>query len=338
MQPLGVAVVGAGYWGPNLVRNFHASQEWSVRCVVERDPERLERLLRLYPSIAGAAEIDAVLADPSVDAIALATPPRTHHALATRAIDAGKHLLVEKPLAESYRDAADLCERADRAGVRLMTDHTFLYTGSVEKLRTLRETGELGKVYYVDSVRVNLGLFQESNVVWDLAPHDVSIINYVLGEMPRAVALQLGSCVHVKTADVAFLTMWYPGGCLAHVHLSWLSPVKVRRTMISGSLKMAVWDDVEPTEKIYIYDKGVVLDPSSTTLQQQMVSYRLGDLHVPLVDNREALGKLVTDFAGSIRTGTPTRTDGRFGAGVVGVIEAALLSAQRDGTKVEVAA
>lgn len=331
-------MVGAGYWGPNLVRNFHTSQDWAVRYVVERETGRLERLLRLYPSIEGAAEIDAVLNDPAIDAVALATPPRTHHELASRAIDAGKHVLVEKPLAESYRDALDLCERAERAGVRLMTDHTFLYTGSVEKLRALREGGDLGKVYYVDSVRVNLGLFQESNVVWDLAPHDVSIINYVLGEMPRAVALQLGACVHTKTPDVAFLTMWYPGGCLAHVHLSWLSPVKVRRTMISGSLKMAVWDDVEPTEKIYIYDKGVVLDPSSTTLQQQMVSYRLGDLHVPLVDNREALGKLVSDFAESIRSGAPTRSDGRFGAGVVAVIEAALLSSQREGTKVDVAA
>jgi predicted dehydrogenase len=185
-------------------------------------------------------------------------------------------------------------------------------------------------------VRVNLGLFQESNVVWDLAPHDVSIINYVLDELPLWVALQLGACVHAKTPDVAFLTMWYPSGCLAHVHLSWLSPVKVRRTMISGSLKMAVWDDVEPTEKIYIYDKSVVLDPSSTTLQQQMVSYRLGDLHVPLVDNREALGKLVDDFARAIRTGSEVRSDGTFGAGVVRVIETALHSASLGGRRVEV--
>jgi predicted dehydrogenase len=333
--PLGIAVVGAGYWGPNLVRNLHASDEWSVRCVVERDRGRLQRLLRLYPGIEGHAEIGAALADPAVDAIAIATPPRTHHALAAAAIDAGKHVLVEKPLAESFRDADDLCTRALRAGVRLMTDHTFLYTGSVEKLRALRESGELGEMYYIDSIRVNLGLFQESNVLWDLAPHDVSILNYVLDEMPAAVALQLGSCVHRSVPDVAYLTMWYPSGCLAHVHLSWLSPVKIRRTMISGSLKMAVWDDVEPTEKIYIYDKGVVLDPSSSTLQQQMVSYRLGDLHVPLVDNREALGKLVADFAAAIRDGSATRSDGPFGAGVVRVIEAALRSAELDGAKVE---
>jgi predicted dehydrogenase len=334
--PLGVAVVGAGYWGPNLVRNFHASEEWSVRCVVEPDRARRERLLRLYPGVPGYPAIDAALDDARVDAVALATPPRTHHALAARAIDAGKHVLVEKPLAERYSDADDLCLRARRAERRLMTDHTFLYTGSVEKLRALREGGSLGKVYYIDSIRVNLGLFQESNVVWDLAPHDVSIINYVLDEMPAAVALQLGACVHAKTPDVAFLTMWYPSGCLAHVHLSWLSPVKVRRTMISGSLKMAVWDDVEPTEKIYIYDKGVVLDPSSTTLQQQMISYRLGDLHVPLVDNREALGKLIADFANAIRAGSATRSDGAFGAGVVQVIEAALRSAELDGAKVAV--
>jgi predicted dehydrogenase len=332
--PLGIAIVGGGYWGPNLVRNFYASEEWSVRCIVERDRSRLERLRRLYPAVAGHAEIEAALADPQVDAIALATPPRTHRELAIRAIDAGKHVLVEKPLAENFRDAEDVCERAHRAGVCLMTDHTFLYTGSVEKLRALRESGDLGMVYYIDSVRVNLGLFQESNVVWDLAPHDVSIINYVLDEVPNSVAMQLGACVHDKTPDVAFLTMWYASGCLAHVHLSWLSPVKVRRTMISGSLKMAVWDDVEPTEKIYVYDKGVVLDPSSTTLQQQMISYRLGDLHVPLVDNREALGKLVSDFANAIRNGTATRSDGEFGAGVVRVIEGAFRSAELDGAKV----
>ena len=335
-RPLGVAVVGAGYWGPNLVRNFHASEEWSLRCIVDPDRARLERLLRLYPTVDGHPDIAAALADPRVDAVAIATPPGTHRDLAARAIAAGKHVLVEKPLAERYGDAEDLCERARAAGVRLMTDHTFLYTGAVEKLRALREAGDFGKVYYIDSVRVNLGLFQQSNVLWDLAPHDVSIINYVLDEVPTSVALQLGACVHAKIPDVAFLTMWYASGCLAHVHLSWLSPVKVRRTMISGSLKMAVWDDVEPTEKIYIYDKGVVLDPSSSTLQQQMVSYRLGDLHVPLVDNREALGKLVADFAVAIRTGAPTRSDGAFGAGVVRVIEAAMRSAEADGAKVSV--
>jgi predicted dehydrogenase len=334
-KPLGVAVVGVGYWGPNLVRNFHASDDWSLRYIVDQDALRFERLLRLYPGASGDTSIDAALVDPAVDAVALATPPRTHHALAVRAIEAGKHVLVEKPIAESSRDAEDLCERARRAGVCLVIDHTFLYTGAVEKLRGLRESGELGKIYYIDSTRVNLGLFQESNVVWDLAPHDVSMVNYVLGEAPHSVALQLGACVHASVPDVAFLTMWYPSGCLAHVHLSWLSPVKVRRTMISGSLKMAVWDDVEPTEKIYIYDKGVVLDPSSSTLQQQMVSYRLGDLHVPLVDNREALGKLVADFAHAVRTGSATRSNGEFGAQVVRVIEAALRSAELHGAKVE---
>ncbi len=334
---LGIAVVGAGYWGPNLVRNLHASEQWTVRAVVERDPQRLERVLRLYPAIDGHSEIDAVLDDPSVHAVALATPPRTHRDLAVRAIDAGKHVLVEKPLADNVADARDVCARAQGAGVHLMTDHTFLYTGAVEKMRALQESGELGNVYYIDSTRVNLGLFQESNVVWDLAPHDVSIINYVLDEIPESVALQCGACVHAATADVAFLTMWYPSGCLAHVHLSWLSPVKVRRMMVAGSQKMAVWNDVEPTEKLYIYDKGVVLDPSSTTLQQQMVAYRLGDLHVPLLDNREALGKLVDDFAAAIRTNAPTRSDGPFGAGVVRVIEAALRSAERDGTRTAVA-
>jgi predicted dehydrogenase len=333
-QELVAAVVGAGYWGPNLVRNFHASQEWRVACVVDSDRTRLQKIARLYPHVAVYSKIEQALEDRQIDAIAIATPPRTHHSLALQAIDAGKHVLVEKPLAESYGAAWDLHQRAARRGVLLMADHTFLYTGSVERLRALREAGDLGRIYYIDSVRVNLGLFQESNVVWDLGPHDVSIINYVLGEEPQAVSMQLAACVHAETPDVAFLTMWYPSGCIAHVHLSWLSPVKVRRMMLSGSRKMAVWDDVNPNEKIYIYDKGVVLDPTSKTLQQQMISYRLGDLNVPLVDNREALGKLVSDFAKAIRTGSATRSDGRFGAGVVRVIEGALRSAQSDSVRV----
>ena len=320
-----------------MVRNFHASESWSVACIVDSDPTRLEKLSRLYPHVAMHRTIDAALQDGAVDAVAIATPPRTHRALAAQAIEAGKHVLVEKPLAESYESACELVDRAERRGVRLMTDHTFLYTGSVEKLRELRESGELGSIYYIDSVRVNLGLFQESNVVWDLGPHDVSILNYLLGEEPQAVSLQLAACVHAETPDVAFLTMWYPSGCIAHVHLSWLSPVKVRRTTISASRKMAVWDDVDPNEKIYIYDKGVVLDPTRSTLQQQMVSYRLGDLNVPLVDNREALGKLVEDFARSIRDAAPTRSDGRFGAGVVRVIEGALRSAQRGSARIDLA-
>lgn len=333
-QELVAAVVGAGYWGPNLVRNFHSSPQWRVACIVDSDAARLAKLSRLYPHLAVYSTIDRALEDSQIDAVAIATPPRTHHELASRAIEANKHVLVEKPLAESYEAACDLQERADRRGVRLMADHTFLYTGSVEKLRALCESEELGRIYYIDSVRVNLGLFQESNVVWDLAPHDVSIINYVLEEEPSAVSLQLAACVHDETPDVAFLTMWYPSGCIAHVHLSWLSPVKVRRTMISGSRKMAVWDDVDPAEKIYIYDKGIVLDPSSKTLQQQMVSYRLGDLNVPLIDNREALGKLVDDFAHSIRTGASTRSDGLFGAGVVRVIQGALRSAQSGSARI----
>jgi predicted dehydrogenase len=336
-QPLTVAVVGAGYWGPNLLRNFHASQAWTVAGVVDSDRARLANIARLYPHLAFYAEINGILEDGRIDAVAIATPPRTHYELAKRAIEAGKHVLIEKPLTESYADALDLCSRAEARGVHIVADHTFLYTGAVEKLRALREGGDLGHIYYIDAVRVNLGLFQESNVVWDLAPHDVSVINYILGEWPTVVSLQAGTCVHAETPDVAFLTMWYPSGCIAHVHLSWLSPVKVRRTMISGSRKMAVWDDVDPTQKIYIYDKSVVLDPTSKTLAQQMVSYRLGDLNVPLIDNKEALAKLVDDFAAAIRGEVVTRSSGRFGAGVVQVIEAALQSAALSGAKVEVA-
>lgn len=333
--PLGVAVVGAGYWGPNLVRNFYSSDDWSVRCVIEPDRGRRERLTRFYPSIAGYAEIDAALEDPRVDAVALATPPRTHYPGGAR--DRGREARARRKATRGDLPGRARPLRACPARRSLPTSRSYvpLYRLGRES-RALREAGDLGKVYYIDSVRVNLGLFQESNVLWDLAPHDIATINYLLDDMPSSVALVLGSCVHAKTPDVAFLTMWYPSGCLAHVHLSWLSPVKVRRTMVSGSRKMAVWDDLEPTEKIYIYDKGVVLDPSSSTLEQQMVSYRLGDVHVPLIDNREALAKLVADFAAAIRNGSPPRSDGTFGAGVVRVIEAALRSADAGGAKVDV--
>ena len=329
------AIVGLGYWGPNLVRNFSSSARWKVGWIVDLDQRRLARMQRLYPSCRPTSNLDDALSDPAVDLVALAVPPALHAPLARRCMAAGKHVLVEKPLAESSEDARELIACAERSGVRLFTDHTFLYTGAVEAMEAMRGGGDLGEIYYAESQRVNLGLFQQSNVIWDLAPHDVSILNYVFGGAPQAVACNARACVNPTVWDVAFLHLRYPGGCVAQVHLSWLSPVKVRRMMLSASARMVVWDDVDPSEKLRIYDKGVVLDPSSETLAQQMVSYRLGDVRIPMIDGREALSKLIDDLYDGLTERRPLRIEGGFGCEVVRVLEAAASSARANGRWVE---
>jgi predicted dehydrogenase len=329
------AIVGLGYWGPNLLRNFTASGHWNVRWIVDADEKRLARMHRLYPQAYASCDFDAVLSDPDVDLIAIATPPALHATMAGRAIAAGKHVLVEKPLAESSADARRLVDAAASRGVKLFTDHTFLYTGAVEAMHGLASEGALGEMYYAESQRVNLGLFQQTNVIWDLGPHDVSIFNRIFARTPDAVSCQARACVNPDVWDVAFLLLRY-GQCMAAIHLSWLSPVKVRRMMLSASARMLVWDDVDPSEKIRIYDKGVVLNPSSETLAKQMVSYRLGDVRIPMVDEREALGKLIDDLWESIVNDRTARVEGAFGFDVVRCLEAACASARADGRWMEI--
>jgi predicted dehydrogenase len=332
---LGVAIVGLGYWGPNLLRNFAASNNWNVRWIVDPDEGRRRRMERLYPTARAGGDFAEALDDREVDLVVIATPPALHHAMAKRVIAAGKHVLVEKPLAEDVADAASLVEAAAQAGVQLFTDHTFLYAGAVEAMRARLRSGELGEVYYAESSRVNLGLFQQTNVIWDLAPHDVSILNYVFGELPEAVACHAMAYIHPPVADVAFLLLRYASGRMAQVHLSWLSPVKVRRMMLSASSRMLVWDDVDPSEKVRVYDKGVVRDPTSETLSKQMVSYRLGEVLIPIVDGREPLAKLADDVRQSIVEGTPSRISGSVGYDVVRCIEAACRSADLNGAWVQ---
>jgi len=334
---LNVAVVGLGYWGPNLVRNFAASSRWNVAWMIDAERKRLERLQRFYPACKPSMSLDDALGDACVDLVVLAVPPALHASMAKRVIAAGKHVLVEKPLAETSADSRDLLEAAAAARVKLFTDHTFLYTGAVEAMRDLHVSGELGSIYYVESSRVNLGLFQQSNVIWDLAPHDVSILNYMLGSLPEAISCNAMSCINPDVWDVAFLLMRYPNGVTAQVHLSWLSPVKVRRMMLSASRHMLVWDDVDPSEKLRIYDKGIVLNPTSETLSQQMVSYRLGEVRIPIVDGREALAKLADDVAASISDDIPARIEGRFGYDIVCCIEAALESVRFEGKWISLA-
>jgi predicted dehydrogenase len=328
---LNVAVAGLGYWGPNLVRNFAASTKWNVAWIADVNERRLVPMARLYPNTRTTMRFEDALEDPSVDLVAIATPPALHHDMALKAIAAGKHLLVEKPMAETSKDAREMLEAAAAANVQLFTDHTFLYAGAVEAMRTALLEGDLGEIYYAESSRVNLGLFQQSNVIWDLAPHDISILNHIFGEQPEAVACHAMAYIHPPVWDVAFLSLRYGSGRMAQVHLSWLSPVKVRRMMLSASTRMAVWDDVDPSEKLRIYDKSVLRNPTSETLPAQMVSYRLGDVRIPMIDSREPLAKLAEDVYAAIVHGETIRIGGTLGLDVVRSIEAACKSLERDG-------
>jgi predicted dehydrogenase len=334
-SPLNVAIAGLGYWGPNLVRNFAASTKWSIALIADVNERRLAPMARLYPNTRTTTRYADVLEDPSVDLVAIATPPALHHEMALQAIAAGKHVLIEKPMAERSDHAREILDAAAAANVLVFTDHTFLYAGAVEAMRARLLEGDLGEIYYAESSRVNLGLFQQSNVIWDLAPHDISILNHVFGEQPEAVACHAMAYIHPPVWDVAFLSLRYGSGRMAQVHLSWLSPVKVRRMMLSASTRMVVWDDVDPSEKLRIYDKGVLRNPTSETLPAQMVSYRMGDVRIPIIDNREPLAKLAEDVYAAIAHGETIRIGGTVGYDVVRSIEAACTSLERDGAWVE---
>ncbi|MGB7979563.1 MAG: Gfo/Idh/MocA family oxidoreductase [Candidatus Nanopelagicales bacterium] len=327
-QPMGVAVVGAGYWGPNLARNFAASAQWQLRWVCDLDAERAGRIAGA--GVSTTTELADVLQDPDVHAIAIATPASTHSQLAMQALEAGKHVLVEKPLASTYADGQAIVAAAERLGLVLMCDHTFCYTPVVEYLRTIVADGTLGDVQFFDSVRINLGLVQHDiDVLWDLAPHDLSILDYVLpdGLRPVAVAAHGADPIGAGQDCVAYLTLQLPGGAIAHVHVNWLSPIKVRMTMIGGSRRTAVWDDMNPVQRVSVFDRGVDMLPSESldldARRTNRVAYRAGDMHAPALSGREALAAMVDEFAASIREGRAPRTDGRAGLRVLDILEAA---------------
>ena len=326
-QPLGVAVVGAGYWGPNLVRNFGASPEWDLRLVCDLDLDRARAVAG--PHVDVTDRIHRVLGDSSIDAVAIATPARTHRGLALDALSAGKHVLVEKPLADSVMGGQAMVSLAERLGLVLMTDHTYCYTPAVQRMRELVGSGELGDVHFVDSVRINLGLVQpDIDVLWDLAPHDLSILDFVLpGGLPtHGIAATGADPIGAGRACVGHLTLPLPGDGLAHVHVNWLSPTKIRQMVIGGSRRTLVWDDLNPQQRLSIYDRGVDLARTSVAGADRaasQVSYRLGDTWSPALPEREALGAMVTEFAGAIREGRPPLTDGHAGLRVLSVLEAA---------------
>jgi len=339
--PIGVAVVGAGYWGPNLVRNFASAPQYRLTWLCDINKSRAEQVLGPYSTVGVTDDLEVVLADERIDAVAIATPAGTHLDIALAAMRAGKHVLIEKPLAATYTEGLRLVEEAERAGLVLMCDHTFCYTPAVLKIRELVHSGEIGDLHFFDSVRINLGLVQpDIDVLWDLAPHDISILESVLppGIQPLSVAAHAADPIGTGQACVAFVTLRLTDGAIAHCHLNWLSPTKVRTTMIGGSKRALVWDDLNPLQRVTVYDRGVDLVPAQDARAEDrrkaFVSYRTGDLVSPALTEREALASMVEEFADCIRTGRPPLTDGRSGLRVLDILEAASRSVELHGAPV----
>ena len=331
-----VGVIGYGYWGPNLVRNFAEVTGSRVVAVCDLRSERLAQARTRYPAIETTTDYRDLLANPGVDAIAIATPVSTHFELAMQALQAGKHVLVEKPLTATSEQAVRLIEEADRRNRVLMVDHTFVYTGAVRKIRELVASNELGDLYYYDSVRVNLGLFQHDvNVIWDLAVHDVSIMDYVLPSQPYAVSATGMSHVPGEPENIAYLTLFFDGCLIAHIHVNWLAPVKVRRTLIGGSRKMIVYDHLNPGEQVKVYDKGITVNNDAESVYRMLVGYRTGDMWAPQIDRTEALRTQVLHFISCIEEDERPITDGEVGLQVVRVLEAATQSMAERGRLVE---
>lgn len=342
---IGIAVVGYGYWGPNLVRNFWEAPGARLVSVCDLRTERLAGVQERYPAVEITGRFEDVLADGRVDAVAIATPVSSHFDLARRALEAGKHVFIEKPITTTSAEAERLVEEADRRGLVLAVDHTFVYTGAVRKMHELVESGGIGDIYYYDSVRVNLGLFQHDvNVLWDLAVHDLSIMDYVLPVRPVAVSATGVRHVAGEPEDVAYLNLFFENNLIAHIHVNWLAPVKVRRTLVGGSQKMIVYDDLEPSEKIKIYDKGITLNGTpggngnGDKRYQMMVGYRTGDMWAPQLDMAEALSLELRQFVKCVEERRTPLTDGRAGLRVVQILEAATQSLADRGRVVELEA
>ena len=332
-----IAVIGCGYWGPNLIRNFIQSNRVQEIFCCDLDPKRLDRVKNLYPSVHVCSDYKELLHLSDLDAVAIATPVRTHHPIAREFLLQGKHVLVEKPLTHSYETALELVKLAEMNKRVLMVDHTFEYASAVNKIKTIVESGELGDILYLSSIRVNLGLFQpDINVVWDLAPHDISIILYVLNKVPVSVNCQGKAHYKPNIEDVATTSLNFENGVIAFIHNSWLDPNKIRKTTIVGSKKMLVYDDIETQEKIKIYDKGVEAPPYYDTFADFHFSYRYGDIHSPRIDDYEPLKKECDHFLQCIGEEKCPQTDGYNGMRVVAILEAASKSLKLSGMEVSV--
>lgn len=336
---IGIGVVGFGYWGPNLVRNFQEMPDCRVAGISDLRPERLALASKRYPGMRVTPDARDLIRSPLIDAVVIATPVSTHYDLAMQALQAGKHVLVEKPLVQTIEQALRLTEEAERRRRVLMVDHTFVYTGGVRKIRELINAQELGELYYYDSVRVNLGQFQQDvNVLWDLAVHDLAIMDYVLPMKPRAVSATGMKHFPGEPDNIAYLTLFFDSCLIAHVHANWLAPVKIRRTLIGGSQKMIIFDDVEPSEKVKVYDKGITVCPPVESVEknyQIRFGYRMGNMLAPQLDTTEALKLEAQHFIDCLANNQRAVTDGEAGLRVVQILEAATMSMAERGKLVE---
>jgi predicted dehydrogenase len=336
MKSIKVGVIGCGYWGPNLIRNFNENYHTDLRYACDLNQDSLERIKLRYPHVKTTNDYKELIRDKSIDAIAVATPVFSHYKLVKEALDAGKHVLVEKPMTPTVKEAERLVSLAQKKRLVLAVDHTFIYTGAIRRIKEFISGGELGEIYYFDSVRVNLGLFQHDvNVIWDLAPHDIAIMDFIVNE--KALSVVATGAVHTPGGmeDVAYVTVGFKGGLIAHFHVNWMSPVKIRRIIIGGSKKMVVFDDLDPGEKVKIYDKGIELTGDNRkSVYQSLVQYRIGDMHAPAINNVEALRVEVEHFAECIKNGKNPVADGEAGLRVVRILEAAEKSLKKGGVKV----
>jgi predicted dehydrogenase len=332
---LRVGVIGYGYWGPNIVRNFQGHEKADVVAVCDKNPKSLSRVRRAHPEVPVTSDQMEVLTSTQVDVVAVVTPVWTHFELAKLALENGKHVFVEKPFTSTTAQAEQLIELAERKNLKIMVDHTFLFTGAVKRIKQFVDDGTLGGLYYYDSTRVNLGLFQhDCNVIWDLAPHDLSIMDHLIMSKPEAIVATGANHLNGH-ADVAFLTIYYPNNLIAHINVNWLSPVKVRTTLLGGEKKMLVWNDLEADEKIKLYDRGVQM-MSGEAVYQQLVSYRTGDMWSPNIEQIEALKVEASYFIDCIRNDKRPFNDGEAGLRIVRMLEAADESLKLRGKVVKV--
>jgi len=324
--------VGCGYWGQNLLRNFCELEEAEVVMACDFDSRALIRAQRRYPTIEITQSYKDVLIDPRVEAVVIATPVSTHYPFAKQALEAGKHVLVEKPLAQTTAQVLDLIDLAERVGKSLMVDHTFLYTGAVRRMKAMVESGEMGKLLYFDSVRISLGLVQSDiNVLWDLGPHDLSIMDYLCDRTPLTISATGVKHLYTPYENIAYVTVQFEDNLIAHFHLNWLAPVKVRRTLVGGSKKMLVYDDMENSEKVKVYDKGVVQNLDPERREKMLTGYRNGDMLAPNLEATEALRLMAREFVLSIAEKRPALSDGHAGYRVVRLLEAAQQSMEQNG-------
>ncbi|MDZ4715802.1 MAG: Gfo/Idh/MocA family oxidoreductase [Cytophagales bacterium] len=331
---LKIGLIGYGYWGPNLVRNFMSQKNGKITFVTDPRPERLELVKTSYPTITTSTDTQGLLTNKDVDAIVISTPVFTHFDLAKKALSHGKHVLIEKPMTSTVKEAEELIDLANKNGLTLMVDHTFLYTGAVQKLKQLISEGSIGKIRYFDSTRINLGLFQpDINVLWDLAPHDISILNYLIDEIPHSVNATGVSHTNNKIENIAYLTVNYQSQFIAHFNCSWTSPVKIRMMLLGGDKKMIVYNDMEPTEKIKIYDTGYDEKTDEEKIKMYF-EYRFGDVFIPMIDSKEALFGMAYDFINSISNKTQPLSNAELGLEVIKILEAAQQSIKQNGREI----